>query len=265
MNGPASRRVMLYFTGTATCINHLERHGMAADYYVSKDAQIGAGCHIGNNAVIEDGAAIGQGVTIGHGAVILSGTVIGEGCEVGSNSTLGKQPRAAAASTRSVEAVSPLRIGPDCVVGSSCVIYAGSTFESECYVGDLAGIREQCALAKAALVGRMVTMESRVTVGACSRIMTGAYITGETTIEEGVFIGPKVVTTNDRNLDMSRDAIFKGPTVKARAAVGAGACLLAGITIGEGAIVGMGAVVIDDVPAGRLYVGVPARDTGEVR
>ena len=256
---------MVYFTGTATRIKHLERHRMAADYYVGKDAEVGAGCHIGNNAVVEDGAVIGNGVTIGHGAVILSGTVLGDGCEVGSNSTLGKQPRAGAASTRSVAAVGPLRIGPGCVIGSSTVIYAGSSFESECYVGDLAGVRERCTLARAALVGRMVTMESRVTVGAGSRIMTGAYITGETTIAEGVFIGPKVVTTNDRNLDMSADAVFKGPTIEARAAIGAAACLLAGITIGEGAIVGMGAVVIDDVPAGRLYVGVPARDAGEVR
>jgi acetyltransferase-like isoleucine patch superfamily enzyme len=238
---------------------------MAADYHVGKEAEVGANCRIGTGAVVEDGARLADGVTIGPGAVIMSGTSIGEGCEIGSNSTLGKKPRAAAASTRSVQPVGGLVIGNSCVIGSSCVIYAGNTFADECYVGDLAGIRERCALARAVLIGRMVSLEADATVGAGSRIMTGAYITGETTIEDDVFIGPKVITTNDRNLNMSEDAVFEGPTIKARATIGGGACLLAGITIGEGAIVGMGAVVIEDVPAGRLYIGVPARDAGEAR
>lgn len=53
--------------------------------------------------------------------------------------------------------------------------------------------------------------------------------------------------------------------MKKNASVGAGACLLSGIAVGGGAVVGMGAVVIEDAPAGRVYVGVPARDVGEVR
>jgi acetyltransferase-like isoleucine patch superfamily enzyme len=41
--------------------------------------------------------------------------------------------------------------------------------------------------------------------------------------------------------------------------VGAGAVVLPGVTIGEGATVGAGAVVTDDVPAGQVWLGVPAR------
>jgi acetyltransferase-like isoleucine patch superfamily enzyme len=238
---------------------------MAADYYVGKLAEVGANCRIGTNAVIEDGATVADGVTIGPGAVIMSGTRIGEGCEIGSNSTLGKQPRAAAASTRTVQPAGELVIGPSCVIGSSCVIYGGASFDAECYVGDLAGVREKCTLARAVLIGRMVSLEADVSVGAGSRIMTGAYLTGETIIEDDVFIGPKVITTNDRYMAMWKQPVFAGPTVKRKASVGAGACLLSGITVGEGSVVGMGAVVIEDVRAGRVYVGVPARDAGEVR
>lgn len=238
---------------------------MAADYHVGKDAEVGANCHIGTGAVIEDGATLADGVRVGHGAVILSGTHIGQGSEVGSNSTLGKRPRAGAASTRSVQPVGPLVIGPDCVIGSSCVIYGGTSFDAECYIGDLAGVRERCTLARAVLIGRMVSLEADVTVGANSRIMTGAYLTGETTIAEDVFIGPKVITTNDRYMAMWKQPVFKGPTVKNGASVGAGACLLSEITVGECSVVGMGAVVIEDVPARRVYVGVPARDAGQVR
>jgi serine acetyltransferase len=44
-----------------------------------------------------------------------------------------------------------------------------------------------------------------------------------------------------------------------RAYIGANAVLLPGVTIGEDAIVGAGAVVADDVPAGTVVGGVPAR------
>ena len=36
-------------------------------------------------------------------------------------------------------------------------------------------------------------------------------------------------------------------------------CILPGIEVGEEAFVGAGAVVIADVPPGKLVVGVPAR------
>jgi serine O-acetyltransferase len=41
--------------------------------------------------------------------------------------------------------------------------------------------------------------------------------------------------------------------------VGAGAVLLGPITVGDGAIIGANAVVLQDVPAGALAVGIPAR------
>ncbi len=41
--------------------------------------------------------------------------------------------------------------------------------------------------------------------------------------------------------------------------VGAGAIVLQGVTIGRGAVISAGAVVTDDVPAGAIAGGVPAR------
>jgi acetyltransferase-like isoleucine patch superfamily enzyme len=191
--------------------------------------------------------------------------VLGRRAEVGPNTVLGKRPRAAASSTRDVEEAGALVIGDDCVVGASCVVYAGSSFGPRCYIGDQAGIRENCVFEEEVLIGRMVSVEADVTVGARSRIMTGAYITGETTIEDDVFIGPMVVTTNDRYVTMWKEPEFKGPTIKRGAAVGAGACLLSGVTIGEGALVGMGTIVTRDVPEGRIFRGVPGCDAGVVR
>ena len=49
------------------------------------------------------------------------------------------------------------------------------------------------------------------------------------------------------------------PTLSDRVIVGAGAQILGGITIGVGAKVGANAVVVNDVPAGALVVGIPGK------
>src|SRR5262245_55572743 len=49
------------------------------------------------------------------------------------------------------------------------------------------------------------------------------------------------------------------PTLSDRVIVGAGAQVLGAITVGVGAKVGANAVVVNDVPAGALVVGIPAK------
>jgi len=70
------------------------------------------------------------------------------------------------------------------------------------------------------------------------------------------------VTLGNRSLDKPMEA----PTLGKNVNVGAGAKLLGGITIGDNAVIGANAVVLTDVPAGALAVGVPAviKQPGEV-
>ncbi|HEY1386457.1 MAG TPA: serine O-acetyltransferase [Dongiaceae bacterium] len=49
------------------------------------------------------------------------------------------------------------------------------------------------------------------------------------------------------------------PTLRDRVIVGAGAQILGAITVGHGAKVGANAVVVSDVPAGAIVVGIPAK------
>jgi acetyltransferase-like isoleucine patch superfamily enzyme len=234
----------------------------AVEANISPGASIGSGCVFGHGSVVEENAVIGDGVVLGHGALVLNGTHLGERVQVGPMSVLGKRPRAAASSTREVSFKGPLVIGAGSNVGACAVVYAGTTLGEDCFVGDLAGVRESCSFATGVLLGRAVMVEADVVIGARTRVQTGAYITGDVVLEDDVFIGPKVITTNDRYPTLKKEKIHRGPTVKRAAEIGAGACLLAGITVGELALVGMGAVVVTDVPDGRLYIGVPARDAG---
>ena len=62
------------------------------------------------------------------------------------------------------------------------------------------------------------------------------------------------VTLGIRSLDRLADAPILGSGVN----VGAGAKIIGRVHVGDGAAIGANAVVLEDVPAGRLAVGVPA-------
>lgn len=78
-------------------------------------------------------------------------------------------------------------------------------------------------------VGWNAVVSHGVSVGDFVNICPGAVIAGEATIGDDVFIGANA-------------SIIHG-----------------GIKVGDGAIIGAGAVVTENVPAGMVYAGVPAR------
>lgn len=49
------------------------------------------------------------------------------------------------------------------------------------------------------------------------------------------------------------------PTIGKNVTICAGAKVLGGVTVGDGAVIGANAVVLSDVPANALAVGVPAK------
>jgi serine O-acetyltransferase len=72
-------------------------------------------------------------------------------------------------------------------------------------------------------------------------------------------IGDDVVIRNGVTLGLRRTGERGAPTLGNRVDVGAGAKILGKIHIGDGAVIGANAVVLKDVPAGALAVGIPAR------
>ena len=74
-------------------------------------------------------------------------------------------------------------------------------------------------------------------------------------IEDDVFIGPGVITLNDKLMG----GALAYPRICRGARIGGGSVILPGIVIGENATVGAGSVVTRSVPAKVVVAGNPAR------
>jgi serine O-acetyltransferase len=72
-------------------------------------------------------------------------------------------------------------------------------------------------------------------------------------------IGDDVVLRHGVTIGLKRTGERGAPRIGDRVDIGAGAKILGAITIGDDAIIGANAVVVRDVPAGALAVGIPAR------
>jgi acetyltransferase-like isoleucine patch superfamily enzyme len=199
-------------------------------------------------------------------ATVYPGTVLGDGVKVLENAVVGKQPALSPRSTAKREEQPPAELGPGTIVSAGAIVFAGTRIGARVIVGDQACIRERVQVGDDVVIGRGSLIENDTTVGAMTKIQADAYITAYSTLEEHVFIAPRVVTTNDNFMGRTerRHELTKGPTIRRGARVGGGAILLPGVVVGEEAFVAAGAVVTKDVPARKLVVGSPARVVRDV-
>ena len=134
-------------------------------------------------------------------------------------------------------------------------------------------IRVGARIGESCVLGRGVFVDTNVVIGDLVKIQNYVSVYHGVTIEDGVFVGPHVVFTNDKiPRAIAPDGSPKSGTdweivptlVRYGAAIGANAVLVCGVTVGRWAMVGAGAVVTRDVPDYGLVVGNPARLIGYV-
>jgi UDP-2-acetamido-3-amino-2,3-dideoxy-glucuronate N-acetyltransferase len=201
---------------------------------------------------------------------VFGATVIGPGCLVEAGAVLGKRPRlrpgssaasAASAASATSDAGSAgsagstgeLIVGEGVTICAGAVVYAGAQLGARVIVGDQAQVRERVRLGERTVVGRGSTIQTLV------------YLTARGLVEDDVFIGPGVTTTNDDTMGRHpRGEPLRGPILRRACRLGGGCVLTPGVEIGEEAFVAAGAVVTRDVPARAVVMGVPARVVREV-
>lgn len=238
---------------------------VAPGAHVADGVVLGESVSIGPGAVLEAGVRIGAGSAIGPAAVVLAGCVIGADCVVEAGAVLGKRPRLRAGSRAPRGALDALVVGDGATVCAGAVVYAGAWIGPRAIVGDQAHVRERARLGAGSVVGRGSSVEFGAAVGERVLIQSDVYVTADSVVEDDVFIGPGVCTTNDDTMGRhGPEHRQRGPVLRRACRVGGGAVLVPGVQIGEEAFVAAGAVVTRDVPGRAVVMGVPARVVREV-
>jgi len=146
-------------------------------------------------------------------------------------------------------------------LAESSVIWAGTT------------VREHAVVGERSSIGRQSYVGPGVVIGDDCKIQNQALIYEPAVLEDGVFVGPAVVFTNDKHpraitpdgrIKTADDWSAVGVTVRRGASIGAGSVCVAPVEVGQWATVAAGSVVAHDVPAFALVAGVPARLIGWV-
>ena len=180
---------------------------------------------------VDKKSRIGQGTTIYPNTTILGKTVIGKNCEIGPSSV-----------------ISDSQIGDNCVVFFSVV--RDSELGEDSNIGPFSHLRGEVKIGEKVHIGNYVEMV-RSKVGHNTKIGHVVYL-GDCQIGENVNIGAGTICANF-------DGVKKYPTIiEDEAFIGANTVFVAPVSIGRGAKTGAGAVVLEDVPAKTLVVGVPA-------
>lgn len=159
------------------------------------------------------------------------------------------------------------RIHPTADLEADVWVGPGSSIWHRAQVRTGARIGAQCIIGRDAFIDEGVTLGDRVKVQNLALVYHGV------TVEDGVFIGPNAILTNDRYpraitadgaLARADDWAVSPITLRRGCSIGAGAVVVAGVDVGRFATVGAGAVVTRTVPDHALVAGSPARRIGWV-
>lgn len=211
-----------------------DERGISPAAHVHPTAELEAGVIVDPGAVIGPGAAIGSGTFVGANAVIGPRVHMGRDCAIGAGTTV------------------------HCaLIGNRVIIHNGAYIGQDGFGFALGKQRHT----KVPQIGRVIIQDD-VDIGAGTTIDRGANrdtIIGEgTKIDNLVQIGHNVVI--GRHCVIVSQVGISGSCVIEDYVVLGGQVGLAGhLHIGEGAQVGAASGVMNDIPAGQRWFGLPAQ------
>ena len=187
------------------------------------------------------------------GVQVYPNVEIGEGAVLEPPLVLGKPPRGKEPGELK------LVIGRNVILRPFTTIYAGTTLGDNVQTGQCVSIREDNEIGKDSSIGTSAVLEFGNRIGIGSRIHSGCFLE-MTIIEDQVFVGPRVVFTDDPHpMGCPRyKECLGGVTVRSLAKIGANCTLLPGVVVGRNALVGAGSVVTKSIGDGMVAAGNPA-------
>jgi len=129
----------------------------------------------------------------------------------------------------------------------------GAQVDNTANVWHLAHIRSAAVVGAETIIGRAAYVGSGVVVGRRCKVQNLAQIFEPAVLEDGVFVGPGAILTNDRrpravnpdgSLKSTSDWQPVGVFVETGASIGAGAICVAPIRVGRWAMIAAGAVLV---------------------
>lgn len=152
-------------------------------------------------------------------------------------------------------------------------VHESSYVDNDVKIGDGTKVWYFCHIQKGARIGKNcslgqnVNISNNVKIGNNVKIQNNVAIYEGVEIEDYVFCGPSCVFTNDltpRSKYPKGHDNYKKTIIRKGASIGANATIVCGHIVGEWALIGAGAVVVENVPAHALMLGVPAKQKGWV-
>jgi acetyltransferase-like isoleucine patch superfamily enzyme len=185
--------------------------------------------------------------------IIYENVELGESPNLGYHIIIGEPPRGKGSGELQTQ------LGSQAVIRSHTVIYAGNRIGNHFQTGHHVLIREENSIGDHVSIGSGTIVEHHVVVEDSVRIHSLAFVPEYCHLEEGCWIGPKVVLTNARypNQTGTKNNL-RGVRICRNAVIGANVTILPEVVIGSGAVVGAGSVVSSDIPSGVLAYGNPA-------
>lgn len=161
----------------------------------------------------------------------------------------------------------------DFFIHPTAIVEDGVTIGKGTKIWHFAQVRGGTVLGENCIIGNSAFVDSDSQIGNNVKIQNHAIVYHQALISDGVFIGPNVCFTNDKQpRAINPDETIKGAddwevsTIKIGkgAAIGGHSTITPGVTIGEWAMSGSGSVITKDVPDHALVFGNPARVRGFV-
>ena len=145
------------------------------------------------------------------------------------------------------------------IIDDNTVIGDGTKIWAFSHISKGAKIGKNC------VIGEGVHIGPGVIVGDECKIQNHSILYEGVEIENNVFIGPNVITTNDlypRAKGEWTRVNFRKTLIKSFSSIGANSTIICGNTIGSYTLIGAGSVVTKDMPEGVVAFGNPAKVKG---